>query len=426
MEQLIVTGGNRLEGTVVVDGAKNAALPILAASLLGKGISVIENVPQVEDVKVLLDAMERVGAKVKYTKHNALEIDTRTIDTTSVNYEDVGKIRASYYLLGSLLGREKEAKVPLPGGCNIGTRPIDQHIKGFEALGAKVAIEHGMICVSTDQLVGTDIYLDVVSVGATINIMMAACMAEGHTVIENAAKEPHIVDAANFLNSMGADIKGAGTDLIKVNGVKELHGAEYMIIPDQIEAGTYMVAAAITGGDVTVTNLIPKHMEAISAKLREMDITVEEHDEALRVIADKPLKNIHVKTLPYPGFPTDMQAQVTALLSVTGGISIMTEGVWASRFKYTDELNRMGASIKVEGNSAIINGCDRLSGTEVTATDLRAGAALVLAGLAAEGETRINHVDYIDRGYVDIERKLSDLGANIYRTGESQRNFKVV
>jgi len=425
MEQFVIRGGNKLKGTVVVEGAKNAALPIIAATLLCKSISVIENIPEVEDVHVLLDAMTELGVKVKKIKENTLQIDTSNIKKNVVDYEDITRIRASYYLLGSLLGRNNEAQVPLPGGCSIGTRPIDQHIKGFEALGAKVTIEHGMIKVKAKKLKASNIYLDVASVGATINVMFAAVLADGHTIIENPAKEPHIVDVANFLNSMGADVKGAGTDLIKINGVKDLHGAEYMIIPDQIEAGTYMVAAAITGGDVTVENLIPKHMEAISAKLKEMGILVEEHDESIRVHTKEPLKNIHVKTLPYPGFPTDMQPQVTALLAVTGGTSIMTEGVFENRFLYTDELNRMGANIKVEGNSAFITGVNRLSGAEVTATDLRAGAALVLAGLIAEGETIVNHIDYIDRGYVQMEEKLKALGADIYRISSKDHLAKL-
>lgn len=415
MEQLVIQGGNKLKGSVVIEGAKNAALPIVAATMLCEGICLIENMPEVEDVHVLLDAMQDMGVKVKKIKANTVEIDTRHIDKKVVDYEHISKIRASYYLLGSLLGRFHEAQVALPGGCSIGNRPIDQHIKGFEALGAKVDIEHGMINAKAKKLEGNNIYLDVVSVGATINVMLAAVLAKGQTIIENPAKEPHIVDVANFLNSMGADVKGAGTDIIKINGVKALKGAEYMIIPDQIEAGTYMVAAAITGGDVTVTNLIPKHMEAISAKLKEMGIHIEEYDDSIRVTRKDGLKNIHVKTLPYPGFPTDMQPQMTALLSITEGMSIMTEGVWENRFSYTDELKRMGAEIKVDGNSAVITGVKQLSGTDVTATDLRAGAALVLAGLIADGETVIHHVDYIDRGYVAIEEKLRALGADIVR-----------
>lgn len=428
MEQLIIKGGTRLKGTVSVSGAKNAALAIIPASILCKGICIIENVPCVNDISVLLDAMMELGVKVEYIDEHTIKIDSRKVNTMRVNYEHINKIRASYYLLGSLLGRFKEAEVALPGGCNIGSRPIDQHIKGFEALGAGVSIEHGMIYAKAKKLVGNNIYLDVVSVGATINIMMAAVLAEGLTVIENAAKEPHIVDVANYLNSMGADIKGAGTDTIKIHGVKKLYGAEYMMIPDQIEAGTYMVAAAITGGDVTVTNLIPKHMEAISAKLKEMGVGIEELDEGIRVYKKEPLKSIHVKTLPYPGFPTDMQPQITALLATTQGTSLMSEGIFENRFQYTDELNRMGASIKVEGSTAIITGVKSLTGAEVTSTDLRAGAALVLAGLAAEGETVINHVDYIDRGYEQIEIKLQKLGAKIVRVKSNSKKelFKVI
>jgi UDP-N-acetylglucosamine 1-carboxyvinyltransferase len=428
MEQLIIKGGKRLQGEVTVSGAKNAALGIIPAAILSKDICVIENVPCVNDIKVLLDAMAELGVKIDFLDEHTVKIDSRKITKIRVDYEHIKKIRASYYLLGALLGRYNEAEVALPGGCNIGNRPIDQHIKGFEALGAEVTIEHGMINTKAKKLKGNNIYLDVVSVGATINIMMAAVLAEGHTVIENPAKEPHIVDVANFLNSMGADIKGAGTDIIKINGVSKLHGAEYMIIPDQIEAGTYMIAGAITGGDVTVSNLIPKHMEAISAKLHEIGIKIEEYDEAIRVYVDEPLKNIHLKTLPYPGFPTDMQPQVTALLSRTVGTSIITEGVWENRFQYIDELNRMGASIKVEGNTAIISGVEGLTGAEVTSPDLRAGAALVLAGLSAEGETVINHVDFIDRGYEHFEQKLKLLGAEIYRKKDqvTKDMFKIV
>lgn len=428
MEQLIINGGKKLYGTVSVSGAKNAALAIIPASILSKSVCIVENVPCVNDIIVLIDAMRELGVVVEHIDDHTIKIDTTKVSTNRVDYEHISKIRASYYLLGALLGRFNEAEVALPGGCNIGNRPIDQHIKGFEALGAQVTIEHGMINAKADGLTGSNIYLDVVSVGATVNIMLAAVLAEGVTVIENSAKEPHIVDVANFLNSMGADIKGAGTDTIKVHGVKSLHGTQYMMIPDQIEAGTYMVAGAITGGDVTVTNLIPKHMEAISAKLKEMGVGIEELDEGIRVFMKEPLKNIHVKTLPYPGFPTDMQPQITALLATTKGTSLMTEGVWESRFQYTDELNRMGANIKVEGSTAFITGVQSLTGAEVTSTDLRAGAALVLAGLAAEGRTVINHIDYIDRGYEHIELKLQNLGASIYRVQADSKKelFKVV
>jgi len=428
MDQLIINGGRALQGRVEVSGAKNAALAIVAAALLGDGISRIENVPCVNDVSVLLEAMIDLGVKVKYLDKHTIDIDSRYVNKQVVDYEHISKIRASYYLLGALLGRFKHAEVAMPGGCNIGKRPIDQHIKGFEALGANVELEHGMVKATADKLKGTNIYLDVVSVGATINIMLSAVMAEGVTVIENPAKEPHIVDVANYLNSMGADIKGAGTDLIKINGVHKLHGSEYMIIPDQIEAGTYMIAAAVTGGDVIVGNLIPKHMEAISAKLQEMGVEVTENQDTLRIKATHPLKAVNVKTLPYPGFPTDMQPQMTVLLSLAQGTGIITESIFESRFSYVDELSRMGANIKVEGNTAISTGVKCLQGAQVTSSDLRAGAALVLAGLAAEGETIVNHVDYIDRGYEFIEHKLQSLGGDIVRKSEKieKSMFKAV
>ncbi|WP_304942477.1 UDP-N-acetylglucosamine 1-carboxyvinyltransferase [Vallitalea guaymasensis] len=428
MEQLVIKGNTRLTGEVFISGAKNAALAILPAAILANDVCIIENVPCVKDIKVLLQSMEQLGVLVEYIDEHKIKVDTRNIHNLKVDYDYIKKIRASYYLLGALLGKYREAEVALPGGCNIGSRPIDQHIKGFEALGAKVEVKHGIIEASADDLIGTNIFLDMSSVGATINIMLAAVLAEGTTVIENAAKEPHIVDVANFLNSMGAKIKGAGTDVIKIAGVDELHGTEYMIIPDQIEAGTYMIAGAITGGDVTVTNIIPKHMEAISAKLIEMGAVIEEYDEAIRVTANGPLKNIHVKTLPYPGFPTDMQPQMTALLSKTSGTSIMTESIFESRFSYTDELNRMGANIKVEGNTAVVEGVKQLTGAEVAAPDLRAGAGLILAALAAKGETVITNVEYIDRGYEHVEQKLTNLGADIFRVAEKtdKSMFKVV
>lgn len=429
MDQLIINGGKPLNGYVNISGAKNAALGILAAAVMAEGVSVIENLPYVNDVRVLLEAIEELGVKIDYIDNHTVRLDSTHIEKCVVDYEKISKIRASYYLLGALLGRKKESHVAMPGGCNIGSRPIDQHIKGFEALGADVEIKHGMVSVKAGTLIGTNIYLDVVSVGATINIMMAAARAEGITTIENPAKEPHVVDVANFLNSMGADIKGAGTDVIRINGVTKMHGTEYMIIPDQIEAGTYMVAAAITRGDVTVGNIIPKHMEAISAKMVEMGVSIEESGDSIRVFVDKDLKAVNVKTLPYPGFPTDMQAQMTALISVSEGMGIMSESIFDGRFQYVDELARMGANIKVEGsNTAIINGVERLTGAEVTSTDLRAGAALVLAGLFAEGETIINHVDFIDRGYEFLEEKLTDLGASIVRKKDSVEkiDFKVV
>jgi UDP-N-acetylglucosamine 1-carboxyvinyltransferase len=428
VEQLVIKGNVRLKGEVFISGAKNAALAILPATILANDVCVIENVPCVRDIQVLLQSMEQLGVLIEYIDEHKVRVDTRNIKNLKVDYDYIKKIRASYYLLGALLGKYKEAEVALPGGCNIGSRPIDQHIKGFEALGANVKVQHGIIEASADKLVGTNVFLDMVTVGATINIMLAAVLAEGTTVIENAAKEPHIVDVANFLNSMGAEIKGAGTDVIRINGVKDLHGTEYMIIPDQIETGTYMIAGAITGGDVTVTNVIPKHMEAISAKLTEMGVIIEEYDESIRVIANEPLKNIHVKTLPYPGFPTDMQPQMTAILSKTPGTSIMTESIFENRFSYTDELNRMGANIKVEGNTAVIEGVKQLTGAEVAAPDLRAGAGLILAALAAKGETVITGVEYIDRGYEHLEKKLTGIGANIFRVKEKadKSMFKVV
>lgn len=428
MEQLIINGGNRLTGRVDVSGAKNAALGILAASLLADDITTIENLPCVNDIRVLIESMMDLGVKIEYLNEHTVKIDSRKVDKLVVDYEHIQKIRASYYLLGSLLGRFNESTVAMPGGCNIGQRPIDQHIKGFEALGANVELERGMVKVTAEHLIGSNIYLDVASVGATINIMMAACRAEGVTTIENPAKEPHVVDVANFLNSMGADIKGAGTDLIKIHGVDKLHGSEYMIIPDQIEAGTYMVAAAITGGDVVVGNLIPKHMEAVSAKLMEMGVTIEEHLDTIHVKADKPLKCVNIKTTYYPGFPTDMQPQMTALLAIANGSGMVTETIFENRFAFTDELARMGANIKVEGNTAFVTGVETLEGAEVTSSDLRAGAALILAGLAAEGETVINHIDYIDRGYEHVERKFGQIGADIVRKTDDvdKSMFKVI
>lgn len=427
MEQLIIKGKRALMGEVTINGAKNAALGILAAAILSDDLCVIENLPNVNDINVLLQAIQKTGANVERSTPHAVKINGSSVNKLSIDYEYISKIRASYYLLGALLGKYKKASVALPGGCNIGNRPIDQHIKGFEALGATVKVEHGMIVAEADELCGANIYLDVVSVGATINIMLAAVLAKGVTIIENAAKEPHIVDVANFLNSMGADIKGAGTDIIKINGVESLHGTEYMIIPDQIEAGTFMLAAVITGGDVTVKNIIPKHMEAVSAKLIEMGVKIEEYDEAIRVIADQPLKPTNVKTLPYPGFPTDMQPQMTAVLSLANGTSILTESIFENRFRYIDELSRMGAIIKVEGNTAIIDYIENYTGAEVSAPDLRAGAALIIAGLAADGITVINHIEYIDRGYEKIEDKFKSLGADIARVNSEKeiRKFKL-
>ena len=374
----------------------------------------IENLPDVDDVNVLLDAIAGIGAVVDRVDRHTVRINGGTIKSVYVDYEYIKKIRGSYYLLGALLGKYKEAQVALPGGCNIGSRPIDQHKKGFEALGAKVKIEQGgIICANADVLSGGHIYLDVVSVGATINIMLAACMAEGRTIIENSAKEPHVVDVANFLNSMGANIKGAGTDVIRVKGVPKLHGSTYSIIPDQIEAGTFMLAAAATRGDVLVKNVIPKHLDAISAKLIEIGCEIEEFDDAMRVVAKKRLSHTNVKTLPYPGFPTDMQPQISTLLALSEGTSVVTESIFENRFKYVAELARMGADIKVEGNMAIINGVDNLMGAAISAPDLRAGAALVLAGLVADGYTILDQIAYIERGYEHFEEKLTALGASM-------------
>lgn len=415
LEELIVRGKKRLQGEVYVNGAKNAAVAMIPAAILSDDICVIENLPYIDDVISLSDTLNDMGVSCEFINHHTLRIDSTNINNFCATYDAVKKIRASYYLLGALLGRYKKAEVAFPGGCNFGTRPIDQHIKGFVALGAEVIVEHGMIKAYADKLVGAQIYLDVVSVGATINIMLAAVLAEGTTIIENAAKEPHVVDTANFLNSMGANVKGAGTDVIRIVGVERLTGTNYMIIPDQIEAGTYMIAGAITNGDVTVRNLIPKHMESISAKLLEMGVQLEEGDDYIRVNAKNSLKAVNVKTLPYPGFPTDLQPQMSALLSISEGTGIITESVWDNRFQYIDELKRLGADIKVEGRVAVVKGIKKLSGAQVCATDLRAGAGLVLAALAAEGKTTITNLQYIDRGYEAIENKFNAMGADIQR-----------
>lgn len=413
MEQYIIKGGNPLKGEVNIGGAKNAALAILAASIMTEETVTIENLPDVRDINVLLQAIEEIGAVVERVDRHCVKINASTIHSVTVDYEYIRKIRASYYLLGALTGRFHRAKVALPGGCDIGTRPIDQHIKGFKALGVDVVIEHGMIKTEARQLEGNHIFLDVVSVGATINVMLAATLAEGSTIIENAAKEPHIVDVANMLNSMGANIKGAGTDVIRIKGVSRLHKTEYSVIPDQIEAGTFMFAAAATKGDVLIKNVIPKHLEAITAKLLEIGCKIEEYDDAVRVIGQEPLKNTQVKTLPYPGYPTDMQPQIAVTLAISQGTSIVTESIFENRFKYVAELARMGANIKVESNTAIIEGVSHLTGAEITAPDLRAGAALVIAGLVAEGFTQIDEIRYIQRGYEDFEGKLRAIGADI-------------
>ena len=404
MEQYVIKGGTPLVGEVDIAGAKNAALAILAAAIMTDETITIENLPDVRDINVLLEAIAGIGAIVDRVNKSTVKINGSTIGDVSVDYEYIKKIRATYYLLGALLGKYKHAEVPLPGGCNIGSRPIDQHLKGFRALGADVDIFHGAIVAKAENLHGAHIYLDVVSVGATINIMMAAALAPGRTIIENAAKEPHVVDVANFLNSMGANIKGAGTDVIRIKGVD---------CPDQIEAGTFMFAAAATMGDVTVRNVIPKHLEATTAKLIEIGCEVEEFDDAVRVRAAHKLRRTNVKTLPYPGYPTDMQPQITVTLAIAEGTSIVTESIFENRFKYADELTRMGASIKVKGNSAIIDGVEKLTGARVSAPDLRAGAALVIAGLAAEGITIVDDIVYIQRGYENFEGKLRLLGAEI-------------
>ena len=412
--QYIIKGGTPLNGEVTIGGAKNAALGILAAAIMADETVVIDNLPNVRDINVLLTAIESIGATVKRIGPHVVSINGSTINDMTIDYDSIRKIRASYYLLGALLGTYKKAQVALPGGCEIGSRPIDLHLKGFRALGATVSIEHRMINTSADELVGNHIFMDTVSVGATINIMLAACMAEGKTVIENAAKEPHIVDVANFLNSMGANIKGAGTDKIRMTGVTSLHASEYSIIPDQIEAGTFMVAAAATRGDVLIKNVIPKHLEAISVKLMEIGATVEEFDDAIRVTSDHRLGHTQIKTLPYPGFPTDMQPQIATLLALSDGTSIVTESIFENRFKYVDELSRMGASIKVEGgNVAIIEGVEGFTGAAISAPDLRAGAALVVAALVAEGYSTVDCIHYIERGYECFEDKLAALGGYI-------------
>ena len=427
MEQYIIKGGSPLVGEVEIGGAKNAALAILAAAIMTDETVTIDNLPDVNDINVLLEAMEGIGAQIQRVDRHTVKINGSTIGDFSIDYDYIKKIRASYYLLGALLGKYNKAEVALPGGCNIGSRPIDQHLKGFRALGAEVEIEHGKILAEAETLKGTHLYFDVVSVGATINVMMAAAMADGLTILENVAKEPHVVDVANFLNSMGANIKGAGTDVIKIRGVQKLHKTEYSIIPDQIEAGTFMFAAAATKGDITVLNVIPKHLEATISKLEEMGCQVEEFDDAVRVVANKRLKSTQVKTLPYPGFPTDMQPQIGVTLALSKGTSIITESIFENRFKYLDELARMGAVIKVEGNSATIEGVEKFSGARVSAPDLRAGAALVIAGLATDGITIVDDIVYIQRGYEQFEKKLQGLGAKIEKVASEKeiQKFKL-
>ena len=418
--QYAIHGGRPLKGEVEIGGAKNAALAILAAAIMTDETVTVENIPDVRDTNVLLDAMAGIGVIIERPDRHTVKINGSMVRNMNIEYELIRRIRASYYLIGALLGKYKEAEVPLPGGCPIGSRPIDQHLKGFRAIGADVRIEHGFIIAKAEKLTGAHIYMDVVSVGATINMLMAACMAEGKTIIENAAKEPHVVDVANFLNSMGANIKGAGTDVIRIKGVSSLHGTVYSVIPDQIEAGTFMFAAAVTGGDVLVKNVIPKHLESITAKLIETGCSVEEYDDAVRVVRNGRLRNTQIKTLPYPGFPTDMQPQAGVLLSFSEGVSTITESIFENRFKYVDEIVRMGANIKFEGNTAIITGTGRLTGANITAPDLRAGAALVLAGLSAEGVTTIDDIRLIERGYEDFDVKLSGLGAVIEKVTDSR------
>ncbi|MBO4395159.1 MAG: UDP-N-acetylglucosamine 1-carboxyvinyltransferase [Eubacterium sp.] len=409
----MIRGGTPLAGSVTIGGAKNAALGIIVAAIMANEPVTIENIPDVDDVRVLLDAIEDIGAIVERIDTTTVRINGALINDVNVDQESIRKIRGSYYLVGALLGKYKKALVALPGGCQIGSRPIDQHIKGFEQLGARVSIHHGKIDARAENLRGNHIYLDCPSVGATINIMMAACMAEGKTIIENPAKEPHIVDVANFLNSMGANIRGAGTDAIRIRGVKELHGSEYTIIPDQIEAGTFMLMVAATKGDVLIKNVIPKHLEAITAKLTEIGCQVDEYDDCVRVRAEGRLSYANVKTMPYPGFPTDMQPQMTTLLALSQGTSIVTETIFETRLKYVGELRRMGANITVEGNAAFITGVENFTGAEVSAPDLRAGAALVMAGLAAEGITSVDQIFYIERGYEKFEEKIRGIGGHI-------------
>ena len=413
MEKYIIRGGNKLQGEVSISGAKNAAVAILPAVILSDEPCIIENIPNISDIDITIKILLSMGAEVTMLNKSTLRIDPRRVHTPCVEYDLAKNMRASYYFLGSLLGKVGKARVSMPGGCDLGARPVDQHLKGFSSLGAECSVDHGMIHAQADKLVGAHIYFDMVTVGATINVMLAAVKADGLTVIENAAKEPHIVDLANFLNSMGADIMGAGTDVIKIKGVKSLHGTQYSIIPDQIEAGTYMVAAAATNGNVLIKNVIPKHLESITAKLQKIGVRVEEYDDSVRVIGTGRLTKTNVKTLPHPGFPTDMQPQITTLLTLAEGTSIVTESIFDNRFKYVDQLRRMGADISVDGRVAVIEGTGRLMGAPVRATDLRAGVALVIAGLAAVGTTEVEDIYHVERGYEDLEKKLRSLGADI-------------
>ena len=419
MEKLLIKGPTRLKGEVTINGAKNAAVAILPATLLINGTCTIENVPNISDVRASCTILSKLGAKLTWIDNNTLYIDTRNISTTNAPLDLTSKFRASYYLIGSMLGRKKAIQVGMPGGCNLGSRPIDQHIKGFELLGAKVDVSQGKITATADSLVGTSIYMDIVSVGATINVMLSAVLAEGTTTIDNAAKEPHIVDVANFLNTMGADIRGAGTDMIKINGVKELKGnATYSIVPDQIEAGTFMLAAMASKGDILIKNCITKHLESITAKIIEMGGNVEDNGDSIRVWCDERPSKANIKTLPYPGFPTDLQPQMGVVLSVANGNSTINESIWESRFQYTQELNKMGAKINAHGKTAFFEGVEKLVGAPVYSSDLRAGAALIIAGVIADGETEIYNLDHIDRGYEKIEERFRSLGANIERISE--------
>jgi UDP-N-acetylglucosamine 1-carboxyvinyltransferase len=428
LDKFIINGGKKLHGSVNISGAKNAAVAIIPAAILSGGVCTLENVPQINDVTIDLQILQHMGADVRLLDKSTVRIDSTHIRDTVIPYEMARHMRASYYFLGVLLSKFNHAKVSMPGGCDLGDRPIDQHIKCFKALGADYTIEHGMVEIAADKLIGTQIYFDKVTVGATINAMLASVKADGLTILENAAKEPHIVDLANFLNSMGADIMGAGTDVIKIRGVKSFKGADYAIIPDQIEAGTYMVAAAATQGDVTITNVIPKHLEPITSKLRKIGATIEEGDDFMRIIGADSYERTNLKTMPHPGFPTDMQPQFAALLSKAKGTSILTEGIFDNRFRYVDELRRMGADISVDGKVAVIEGVERLTGAPVKVADLRAGAALIIAGLSADGITEIEEIQHIERGYENMDLKLRELGADIVKrkVPDSAESIKIV
>ena len=415
MEKYIITGGKPLHGEVTISGAKNAAVAILPATVLAGGVCTLENIPDISDIGYEIDILRRMGARVRRLSSSSLEIDTTDVNTTEVPLELGAKFRASYYFIGSLLSKFGRANVPMPGGCNLGARPIDQHLKAFTALGAQYDLDYAMINVESESLVGAHVFFDTASVGATINAMLASVMADGTTILENVAKEPHIVDVANFLNTMGADVRGAGTDVIKIRGVKVMHGADYAIIPDQIEAGTFMVAAAATRGDIVIKNVIPKHLESITSKLRVIGANVEEFDDYVHVTGAKEYKATNIKTMPHPGFPTDMQSIIGVLLCLANGTSIITESIWDSRFKYCDELIKMGANIHVEGKVAVFEGVEKLRPAPVVATDLRAGAALVVAALCADGQSEISEISHVERGYVDIVKKIRALGGNIVK-----------